>query len=276
MLEAGKILELKVLRKTDIGYILVNSSDEELFLHNNDSLHQELVPGSYVSAFLFYDNKARLAGTLKMPFISDDKIDLLEVKAVNYDLGVFLDNNISKDLLLSNKDLPINKTKWPSVGDKLVVGIRSKGRLVAKLCKSSDFKNVVKSHVMDTINGYIQEIKATAYIVVDDSLEIFFLAKDQTDREYHLGEKVTGVVYFISEMICSIKAIKNKENRIEDNATKILEFLKTKKDIILTAKTTSTQIDFYFGISKNDFKIAIGNLYKRRLIYYEEDRIKLT
>lgn len=37
MLKPGEIQQLKVLRKTDIGYMLVNKNQDEVFLHNNET-----------------------------------------------------------------------------------------------------------------------------------------------------------------------------------------------------------------------------------------------
>ncbi|MBE0700736.1 MAG: S1 RNA-binding domain-containing protein, partial [Acholeplasmataceae bacterium] len=54
MLKIGEINRLNVLRKTDIGYML-DASDGEVFLHNNESNHQNLKTDDTVDAFLYFD-----------------------------------------------------------------------------------------------------------------------------------------------------------------------------------------------------------------------------
>lgn len=65
----GDINKLKVDRKTDIGYML-SDGNEQVFLHNNETNHEELRDNQMVDAFLYYDFKGRLAATLSKPIIT--------------------------------------------------------------------------------------------------------------------------------------------------------------------------------------------------------------
>ena len=95
----GNINKLEVVRKTDIGYMLGNKS-EEVFLHANESKNKELKEGDIVDAFLYYDYKGRVAATLETPLIRLGMDAFLKVVEVKRDLGVFVDMGISKDLLV--------------------------------------------------------------------------------------------------------------------------------------------------------------------------------
>jgi uncharacterized protein len=67
----GKVNKFNVKRKTVIGYMF-EKDQEEVFLHNNESLHLPLKePNQEVDAFLYYDQKGRLAATLKKPLHND-------------------------------------------------------------------------------------------------------------------------------------------------------------------------------------------------------------
>ena len=67
MLEIGKINKLKVLRETDIAYLLIDEEENEVFLHKNELNKIAIEEGSFVDAFLYYDQKSRLAATLFKP-----------------------------------------------------------------------------------------------------------------------------------------------------------------------------------------------------------------
>ena len=145
-LKVGEINNLIVNRKTDIGFML-DSDEGEVFLHNNESMHQDLQPGQEVDAFLYFDQKGRLAATLKEPLITVGNPGFLSVAAVHETLGVFMDMGIAQELLLSVDDLPFDKEEWPQQGEILYVSIKVKGKLVAKLVSREDFPVVTTSSV---------------------------------------------------------------------------------------------------------------------------------
>ena len=99
MYNIGEINQLKVIRKTEIGYLL-DGNNEEIFLHFNDSNYKDLKQGEIVDAFLYFDNKRRLAATLKTPLITKSSPSILEVVDKNDRLGLFL--NMGINLLLSH------------------------------------------------------------------------------------------------------------------------------------------------------------------------------
>jgi predicted RNA-binding protein (virulence factor B family) len=64
---------------------------------------------------------------------------------------------------------------------------------------------------------------------------------------------------------------------IDDLLKKIIDHLKVSKGSSpLTDKTPPQQIYSLFGVSKKKFKIAIGMLYKKKLITIDDQGIKLV
>ena len=103
-MKLGEIGKYKVLRETDLGYMLVDLEDalkedqEEVFLHRNETNFKKLYPGDVVSAFLYLDKQKRVAATLYEPLITTTKGALCKV--VNKTTaGAFFDIGISKDIL---------------------------------------------------------------------------------------------------------------------------------------------------------------------------------
>lgn len=63
---------------------------------------------------------------------------------------------------------------------------------------------------------------------------------------------------------------------IDSVSRKIMEQLRSHDGSIpITDKSSPKAVGDFFGISKKTFKKAIGNLYKKRLIVLEEERIRL-
>ena len=59
----GTIQKYKVVRETDLGYVLTYDGTDEFFLHRNETNFQKLTTGQVVDAFLYTDKKSRLALT---------------------------------------------------------------------------------------------------------------------------------------------------------------------------------------------------------------------
>ena len=99
-MKLGEIGKYKVLRETDLGYMLValedseNEDAEEIFLHRNETNFKKLYPGDVVSAFLYLDKQKRVAATLYEPLITINQGALCKV--VNKTTaGAFFDIGIS-------------------------------------------------------------------------------------------------------------------------------------------------------------------------------------
>ena len=69
MLEVGRVFRFKVLRQSDLGYVLGNDVDSVL-LHMNQACGKKLKPNDVVEAFIQYDSKGRITATLEKPSIT--------------------------------------------------------------------------------------------------------------------------------------------------------------------------------------------------------------
>lgn len=276
-IKVGEVSQYTVNRKTDIGYML-DSSDGEVFLHNNESMHQELTKGMTVDAFLYYDQKGRLAATLKMPFITVSRPGFLRVSAVHEYLGVFLDMGIAKELLLSADDLPMDKELWPQVGDKLYVSIKVKGKLVAKLVSKEETKLNPEEPIelKSTVTAYVQKIGQAGINLLTEDGHWIFVHHTQSKTSLRYGKAVEVKVNFLSDKGYTGSLAPQKEVAIYDDANVILSYVIRKGGMNLTADSTPEEIYETFQMSKKAFKRAIGHLYKERKINFVEGKTILV
>ena len=271
----GGINKLKVLRKTDIGYML-EGKDKEIFLHNNDTLFKELKAGDIVDAFLYYDNKDRLTATLKTPLITVDSNAVLEVVDVLSNLGVFLNMSINKDLLLSKDDLPNDKDLWPVKGDKLYVELNVKSRLTAKLVNPANIFMSNDLELNTTKTFFVQYVGNEGINLYNEDQDLVFVHNSLYRGKYRLGEEVEARIINLTENGYSASLIKQKENLRFDDAEIILNALKKYGKIPLTAKSSSEEIGKYFEMSRKSFKRALGLLYKEDRVKFENDKTILV
>ena len=271
MYEIGQVNRLKVLRETDIGYML-DGKNEEIFLHKNESNFLKLKEGDVVDAFLYFDNKERLAATLKQPLITVDNPSVLEVVDVLNNLGVFLNIGINKDLLLSKDNLPQDRKLWPVKGDKLYVELNVKNRLTAKLIRP---QNIFMNNELELNKEkafFVQYIGNEGMNLYNEDHDLVFVHNSMFRGTYRLGETVTARILNVTENGYSASLIKQKENLRFDDAEIILNALKQYQAIPLTAKSSSEDIAKYFEMSRKAFKRALGLLYKENKIKFENEK----
>lgn len=276
-LNIGEINQLKVNRKTDIGYML-DSSDDQVFLHLNESMHQELKPNDVVDAFLYFDQKGRLAATLKTPIITVSRPGFLKVTDVVESLGVFLDMGIAKELLLSKDDLSYDLDQWPQKGDMLYVNLRVKGKLVAKLSSKQDvtLKPQEPLALKSTVEAYVQKIGKEGLNLLTPNGHWIFVHKDQIKQHVRLGKLVEVKVTFSSEKGYSGSLAPQKEVAIYEDANFILSYIIRHNGMPYTADASPEDIKRVFNMSKKAFKRALGHLYKERKIDFVNDKTILV
>lgn len=276
----GNLHKFTVLRETQIGYMLTMTGEDEYFLHKNETNFRHLTAGEEVVGFLYSDKKARVAVTLITPNVTTEKSGFTEVIEVNYALGAFIDIGISKDILLSKDDLPIDYKEWPQKGDVLLCVLRVKGdRLVAKMLNKYDILDLnlhFDLPIGEKVDGYVYRINEDGINIVTKTFDVIFVYKTQMRKKYRLGEVVN--VRIIKKNIDDYTGsfIDSKEEIIKQDREKILDYLKRNNGIMaITEKSDPAVIYKVFTMSKNAFKNALGSLYKERLIEIHDEKIIL-
>ena len=273
----GAVNHMIVNRKTDIGYML-DLGSEQVFLHNNESLHRELKAGDAVDAFLYFDNKGRLAATLKEPFITVFQPGFLTVTDIKEDLGVFFNMGIAKELLLSHEDLPHDHDQWPKLGDKLYVALRVKGKLVAKLATKNDVKLIPEKELQlkDEVIAYVQKMGAEGVNLLTPDGHWIFVHHTMIKKPLRYGQEVEVKITYHSDKGYTGSLAEQKEVAMFEDANMILSYLVRQGSMPLTSDSSPEDIESLFHISKKAFKRALGHLYKERKVRFEDDKTILV
>jgi predicted RNA-binding protein (virulence factor B family) len=274
----GKIRNYSVLRETQLGYIL-SDGETEYFLHRNESKYQKLLPGDQVKAFIYSDKQGRLAATLYLPELSSEKVGFARVVDVNYNLGLFLNIGISKDVLLSRDDLPEDRELWPQAEDRLVCRLKVRGtRLLAKLATKDEILEGAAKELSpdEKVNGYVYRITKDGINLVTEDFAVIFVYYTNLRKKYRLGEKVEVKIIRKNDDDYSGTTIEQKEKMLKTDQELILAYLKDHQGVMaITEKSDALVIYRVFNMSKKAFKNALGSLYKERKIEIFDDKIVL-
>lgn len=275
----GAMNRLAVLRKTDIGYML-KSNEEEVFLHNNESMHKPLKEGDFVDAFLYVDQKGRTAATLHQPIITIKKADWVEVSSILPNLGVFVDIGISKDALVSKDFLPYDVNLWPQVGDQLYCILKIKGKMVAKPLNKFDITLSPSEplNALDEVEAFVMKIGQAGVNLMTEVGHPIFVHKTLMRNTPRLGEAIlVSIQKVLDNGEYNGTLIKAKEDMIGSDSERILAYLIENKGAMPYNNDTDPEaILAQFNMSKKAFKRALGHLYKARKITFSNDMTLLV
>ena len=276
----GQINKFKVARITDLGY-MIEKDKIQYFMHKNDCNNAQYNIGDSVEAFIYKDKKNRLAATTNLPIITTNRYGFCEVNGV-FATGVFINIGIeAKDLMLSKFDLPMNKNEWPKEGDKLpCIMVNKNDKLYAKLVTKSYFDMVEEKPELKTgslVSAYVYRTSANGINLVDEDYNVFFVHSSNLEKKYRLGEKVEIKVSKKSENDYSSYIPHDKVDVISKSSQIILDYLNSHGGVmIFTSKSSPDTIKRVFGLSKVQFKDALGKLYKERKVLLLDDKTVLN
>ncbi|HOP56663.1 MAG TPA: S1-like domain-containing RNA-binding protein [Bacillota bacterium] len=275
-LQIGKTADLKVSRITDIAYILTNEK-EEIFLHKKET-GSELKPGDIVHAYIYPDSYGRICASAFCPFVELGTASFLKVKGVNYEYGVFLDNNQVKDLLLSKDDLPFDLDLWPQAGDSVfAVMTEKKGQLFAHIPGRKQITGFFKEHreldLEKVIDAWVMFILPEGLVAFASEGQEIFIHKNNLRDNFRIGEQIAPrIVKKNSDNEYVASLIERKESMIDPDARTILAYLENHDGYMrYSDKSLPGEIESAFGMSKSAFKRAIGHLYREgRIVLYPD------
>lgn len=278
MIKLGEYNNLKVVRKSDLGYMLTDGKDEVL-MHFKQAT-KELLDDEMVDVFIYSDKSKRLTATMIEPYATMSKAGLVDVIDVLPGVGVFVNINTPKDILISKDYLPYKESEWPNVDDKLLIRLKLKGEiLTGKPLNRFEIKELnsdPKYADYEQVNGYVcRTAEKGIGIVTVDNIYVF-VPNHQFRGEIRLGQAVTVVITKTIDGECYGTLNAHKEELIDTDRETILKYLDEHHGIMkLTAKSSAEDIEKVFKMSRKAFKRAYGSLYKDRLIEFDDSKTYL-
>lgn len=273
----GKKQTLVMIKRVEFGiYLAETMKDAE----NKVLLPKKQVPadmevGDPIDVFLYKDSNDRPIATVKEPKLTLGQTARLRVVSVGK-VGAFLDWGLEKDLFLPYRE----QTTQVKAGDEVIAALYldKSERLCATMKVYPYLQKESPYQKDDVVTGMVYEISHNfgAFVVVDDKYSAL-IPKKELYGELHVLQQISARVTGVKEDGKLDLGIRQKAHlQMNEDADKVLSLLREKKGFLpLHDKSSPEQIRETIGMSKNEFKRAIGHLYKEHLIMLESDGIRL-
>ena len=274
MIEPGKYNTLRIDREVDFGVYLVE--DEQSILLPKRYVPEYSRINDMLEVFVYYDSEDRMIATTLRPKAAVGDIALLEATDIT-GVGAFLDWGLEKDLLVPFRE----QRKKMELGQKYVVRV-CYDKVSDRIFASSRFSPILKNSTKDLAIGQAVEL------VIYDEIEIGFpvlidrchygmLYKNELFKPVALGDHLQG---FISKLRddgnIDVALQQTGTGGVKNAREQILDALGQADGALpFNAKTSSELVKQHFNMSRKQFKQAIGNLYRERLIEFTDTGMKL-
>lgn len=273
----GKVVDAVMIDENDHDYFVQPARNGQTYRLPKDESPQVLHIGGSVRGFVYENENHQLQMTCQhIPTVQVDHYDFGTVVGVRRDLGVFVDIGLpNKDIVVSLDDLPSLKHLWPQKGDRLMMALKvdDKNRIWGQLADESVFEAIANRPNPRMKN---KDVKATVYrlkmagtFVITDDYCLGFIHPSERDQEPRLGQRISARVIGLSSHGSLNLSLKPRAYQaIGEDAQMLLEMLRRTPDHTLpfTDKSDPEAIRQEFGISKGQFKRAVGHLLKARMI----------
>ncbi|MCI9141383.1 MAG: S1 RNA-binding domain-containing protein [Lachnospiraceae bacterium] len=278
MIYLGKKQELFVVRKAEFGVYLASSPEEkkEVVLLPSKQVPEDCGIGDAVTVFIYRDSRDRLIATVREPKLQMGQVAELEVVQTGK-IGAFLDWGLEKDLLL-----PFRQQRGKvEQGQRLLVSlyIDKSDRLCATMNVYENLRTDSPYGPDDRVTGRVYEMSDNfgAFVAVDNVYSALIPLKELYGK-VELGQDISARVVKVREDGRLTLSIRDKAYlQMDKDAERILTMLEEREGTLpFNDKASPELIKQETGMSKNEFKRAVGRLYKERKIEFKGDCICRT
>lgn len=264
MLRLGERQELVIVKRVDFGVYLAESMEQ--------AQDRVLLPGKQVPAgsaigdvlevFLYRDSSDRLIATTSLPKLMMGEVAELTVAQVSK-VGAFLDWGLEKDLFLPFKE----QAGRVKAGDRVLCSlyIDKSDRLCATMNVYKNLRADSPYQKDDKVVGRVYEISQNfgAFVAVDNIYSAL-IPKKEMYGDVQLNTDIQARVVNVLEDGRLTLSIREKAYlQIEKDANELLSIIDSYEGVLpFNDKVSPEIIKRETGMSKNEFKRAVGNLLK--------------
>lgn len=272
----GRYNSLQVVKHTDFGLYLDGGADGEILLP------KRYIPKDtpsevedWLNVFIYLDSDDKLIATTEKPKVQVGEFASLKVLEIN-SIGIFLDWGLSKDLLL-----PYSEEKRSlEAGQYCVVHVyldKHTRRITAtaRLDRYLDVRPAAYQ-VGQAVDLLVAEATDMGFKAIINNQHWGLIHKNEVFKFLRSGMREKG---FIKELRADGKISLSLQPVGQEAANslheKILQQLQDNGGTLAVSdKSPPEVISSLFGVSKGNFKKAIGALYKQGQIVIHADRIE--
>lgn len=238
-----------------------------------DKKEGEYQLGQMVQGFVYLDQRQKLRLTTLKVSATQDSYGWGVVTNVRRDLGIFLDTGLpDKEVVVSLDVLPDIKELWPKKGDKLYVKLEvdKKNRIWALPAQAEVFQKMAgpayDNMQNEKLRAIVYRLKLSGtFVYLPDNNMLGFIHPSERYSEPRLGQELEARVigYRHVDRTLNLSLKPRSFEMLENDAQMILAYLESHGGFMtLNDKSSPEDIKATFGISKGQFKKALGGLMK--------------
>lgn len=272
----GEKQELTIVKSVEFGVYLAPSAQqkEQRVLLPGKQVPEGAKVGDRLEVFIYRDSDDRMIATTAVPKLMMGQVEELTVVQVGR-IGAFLDWGLEKDLFLPFKE----QTYRVKQGDRVLAALYIDKS--SRLCATMNVYRALRSDSPykkdDRVKGRVYEISDNfgAFVAVDNRYSALIPKKELYGRA-EPGEDIEARVTDVLEDGRLNLSIREKAYlQIEKDAEELLHILDSYKGVLpFTEKSDPEVIRRETGMSKNEFKRALGHLLKEGKIQIKEKVIR--
>ena len=275
MIRLGEKQVLTVVKKVDFGvYLSEEQGSEDKVLLPIKQVPKGADVGTDIEVFIYKDSSDRLIATTSEPKIMLGDVRMLRVKEVGK-IGAFMDWGLEKDVLLPFKE----QTRKVKVGEEVLCAL-----YVDKSSRLCVTMNVYKYLLNNSPYGKDDKVKGTVYELSDnfgafvavDDIYSALIPKKELYGNIRIGDTIDARVTSVKEDGRLNLSVREKAYlQMDEDAEKLLEMMDSNGGkLSFTDKASPELIRQNTGMSKNEFKRAVGRLLKEGKIEIKAETIE--
>lgn len=275
MIRLGEKQILEIVKQVEFGVYLADpEDDQERVLLPGKQVPEGYGVGNSLEVFIYRDSKDRMIATTNTPSLMMGQVAELTV-AQNGKFGAFLDWGLEKDLMLPFKQ----QTKEVREGEKVLVSlyIDKSGRLCATMNVYPYLRTDSPYKKEDKVTGRVYESSDEfGLFVAVDLIYSALIPKKELYGPVEIGQDIQARVTQVKEDGKLTLSIREKSYiQMEKDAEEILHMIDSYDGVLpFNDKVSPEIIKRETGMSKNEFKRAVGNLLKAGKIEITEKVIR--
>ncbi len=275
MAELGHYNTLRIIKRVDIGVFLDGGEFGEILLPKRYA-PESMQVGAEVEVFVYNDSEDRIIATTQKPKAEVGECAYLKVISTGK-FGAFLDWGLPKDLLVpfSEQQKPMQKGYSYAV----YLFVDESSQRIAASTKLENYLSLEGSSFKprQAVDCLIYGKSDLGFKAVVDGTHLGQFFESETFERLHYGERRRAYIKQVRKD-GKIDLTLHLPSQLERDqlSDAIVEHLQQNEGVSgLTDKSAPDDIYRTFGVSKANYKKALGQLYKQRRITIEKHQITL-
>jgi hypothetical protein len=275
MAKLGRYNRLKITRRADIG-VFVDAGDTGEILLPRRYVTDAMQPGDELDLFVYNDSEDRIVATTLQAKAQVGECAYLKVVGTSR-YGAFMDWGLPKDLLVpfGEQQKPMQK----GYSYLVYLFVDTETQRIAASTRLEKHLSLEADHYRagDAVQLQIYAKSDLGFKAVVDGRYLGQLYANETFQRLHFGESLPGYIKRMrSDGRIDLILTRPGDEPRDLLGDAIVEHLRQHDGISrLTDKSPPEDIYQAFGVSKANYKKALGRLYKHRLILIEKHQITL-